>query len=48
MQSYVDDLLDLRQLQSGVLKLVEKVFDPTETFQLVCDIFSPQTQAKGV
>jgi len=48
MQSFVDDLLDMKQLKSGVFRLVQTVFDPNETFQLVCDIFRPQTQAKGV
>ena len=48
MQTFVDDLLDLGQLKSGRFKLVKTVFDPKETFQMVCDIFSPQTIAKGV
>ena len=41
MQSYVSDLLDLRQMKDGVFTLVREVFDPTDVLNLVCSIFNP-------
>jgi len=48
MQSFCSDLLDLRKLRDGVFALVNEPFDPVETFDLVCNIFSPQSMAKRV
>jgi K+-sensing histidine kinase KdpD len=48
MQTFVDDLLDLKQLKEGVFSLSCKVFDPNEVFQSVCSIFSPQSDSKKV
>ena len=41
MQSFCSDLLDLRRLKDGMFNLVKEVFKPSETFDLVCSIFSP-------
>ena len=41
MQSFCSDLLDLRSLKDGIFNLVKEVFKPSETFDLVCSIFSP-------
>ena len=30
MQTFVDDLLDLKQIKAGVFSLVSQVFDPIE------------------
>ena len=48
MQGFCNDLLDLRKLKDGMFHLVNEVFDPTQIFDLVCSIFSPQADAKGV
>jgi len=48
MQSFVEDLLDLRQVKDGVFKLVSAAFDPNYVFQLIHSIFLPEAQAKGV
>ena len=45
LQSFVENLLDLRQLKDRVFSLDEYVFDPNETFKLILDIFSPQAIA---
>jgi len=42
MQTFVDDLLDLKQIKEGVMSLFNKVFDPNEVFELVHSIFSQQ------
>ena len=39
MQTFVDDLLDIRQIKEGAFKLVNEMFDPNETLSLVYDIF---------
>ena len=41
MQTFVDDLLDLKQIKDGVFSLVTEVFDPNDVLEMVCDIFSP-------
>lgn len=48
MQSFCNDLLDLRKLKDGIFSLQNEVFDPNKAFDLVCSIFSPQAQAKGI
>lgn len=48
MQTFVDDLLDFRQIKDGVFTLAKKAFCPAESFQLVCDVFRPQTKIKRV
>ena len=39
VQSFVSDLLDLRQLQDGRFSLDFALFDPSEIFQMVVEIF---------
>ena len=39
VQSFVSDLLDLRQLQDGRFSLDFALFDPSEIFQMVGEIF---------
>ena len=41
MQSYVSDLLDLRQFKDGVFTLASETFNPAEVFTLICNIFNP-------
>ena len=41
LQSFVEDLLDLRQLKDGVFTLTNALFDPNETFQVLLETFSP-------
>ena len=48
VQGFVNDLLDLRQLHEGFFVLEKAVFDPADVFELVCNIFNPQGQMKGV
>ena len=48
MQSFVRDMLDIRQLKDGVFHLQKKLFDPNEIFDQVCSIFSPQAEIKKV
>ena len=48
LQSFVDDLIDLRQLRDGVFILVDAAFDPNETFQQIISIFKPQAKAKEI
>ena len=48
VQSFVDDLLDLRQIREGAFAHAEDVFNPTEILDSICEIFSPQTSAKNV
>lgn len=47
-QSFVNDLLDLGQLKNGVFALTKVAFQPSESFEMVVNIFSPQAAAKGV
>ena len=42
LQSFVEDLLDLRQLQEGVFQLSHQVFDPNQIIRLVLETFKPQ------
>ena len=39
VQSFVSDLLDLRQLQDGRFSLECALFDPSEILQIVVEIF---------
>ena len=40
MQTFVDDLLDFRQIKEGVFKLVYMAFDPNKTLKQVYDMFA--------
>lgn len=35
-------------MRAGVFSLVEAVFDPNETLQQICDVFSPQATKKAI
>lgn len=48
MQSFVNDLLDLKQLKDGIFKKELEEFNPVEVFELVHSIFTPQADTKGV
>ena len=48
MQSFVDDLLDLKQLAEGAFSLVERAFNPETVLRSVCAVLEPQSLAKGV
>ena len=48
VQTFANDLVDLRQIKEGQFTLQSDIFDPNTIIQLVCDIFSPQADAKGV
>ena len=41
MQTFVEDLLDLKLMREGIFSLRPAPFDPKETFLLVKDIFDP-------
>lgn len=46
MQSFVNDLLDIRQLQSGVFSLQKALFNPNRTLKKIVDIFKQQAAFK--
>ena len=48
MQSFVDDLLDLKMLRGGTFKLNTASFDPNKVISLVQRIFQPQADAKNI
>ena len=48
LSSYVEDLLDLRQLRDGVFSLSLAPFHVKKVIEDVCNIFSLQSQAKNI
>ena len=48
MQSFVNDLLDLRQLKFANLELENKPFDLVSILRNIAEIFSPQTMYSNV
>ena len=46
MQSFVEDLLDLRQIRDGLFSLTCQMFDPNEVLDLIKNIFHPQADAQ--
>jgi len=46
--SFVDDLLDMRQLYEGAFRLDNQPFDMHKVLKLIEDIFSPQCKSKGI
>ena len=48
MQSFVEDLLNLRLLKEGTFTLANEPFNPKEVFDMICSIFTPQTSGKGI
>ena len=41
VQSFVEDLLDLRTMRDGVFTLVKEPFNPSEVIELVFSVFKP-------
>ena len=41
IQSFVEDLLDLRQMSDGVFSLVAEPFDLIEVLNGICSVFDP-------
>ena len=48
MQTFVDDLLDLKQIREGIFSLSNEVFDLSVAIELVCSVFDPQASSVGV
>ena len=48
LSTFVEDLLDLRQLRDGVFKLANAPFDVIKVINDVCSIFSFQAKAKNI
>ena len=48
MQTFVEDLLDLRSMRDGIFSLTKEAFDTHRTFELVLDVFGAQAVSKDV
>ena len=48
MQTFVDDLLDLNLMRSGIFQLRNEPFDPFGIIQMVKNVFQPQAIAKKI
>ena len=48
VQTFVEDLLDLRTMRDGVFTLVQEPFNPFEVIELVFSVFKPQADAKNI
>ena len=48
IQTFVDDLLDIRQLKDGVFLLESSVFNLNEVLEELSEIFKHQSHAKGI
>ena len=48
MRSFVEDLLDLRQIRDGVFSLKQAPFNPKDVLSFVCKSFKPQADFKNV
>lgn len=48
MQTFIEDLLDLKLMREGIFSLHLMPFNPNETFELVKNIFDPQAKAKKI
>ena len=48
LQSFVEDLLDLRMLESGKFTLTREPFDIVEIVKNICNIFRPQVSYKDL
>ena len=46
--TFVEDLLDMKQLQEGVFRLMKDPFNPGEVIELMEQIFQPQVTQKGI
>ena len=48
LQSFISDLLDLRQLKSGSIFLVKEDFSVVSVIKNLCEIFNPQLEMKQI
>ena len=48
VQSFVNDLLDLRMLQQGKFDNIREAFDMVSIVNLIISIFQPQVKAKDL
>ena len=48
LMSFVDDLIDLRQLSEGQFRLQEAPFNLQNVLELIFDIFTPQARTKNI
>ena len=48
MESFVEDLLNLKLMREGILTLDKSNFDPRKAFTLILDIFEIKAEAKGI
>lgn len=48
LQTFVEDLLALRCLKSGALRLQNEEFDPVKVIKTVLDVFMPQALKKKI
>ena len=48
LMSFVDDLIDLRQLSEGQFRLLKEPFNLQKVLELIFDIFTPQARAKNI
>ena len=46
IMTFVDDLLDMRQLKEGAFSLEKSIFSPSSIIRQVIDIFTPQANGK--
>ena len=45
LQSFIEDLIDLRMLQTGKFSLTNEPFDVVSILKQICNIFRPQASA---
>lgn len=48
MQTFVHDLVDLRQLKDGAFSLIKSVFRPNKVLEETCSILEPSAESKGI
>ena len=48
MESFVEDLLSMRLLNEGVLKIQKLVFNPTDAIKFVVTMFQIKARARGL
>ena len=48
MESFVEDLLNLRLLREGIFTIANEQFCPTEIFDFIVNMFQMQARAKGI
>ena len=48
METFIEDLLDLRLMRDGIMTLNSEMFDPKETLDMIQNIFIPQAKGKSI